>query len=71
MNIFDEIDDSLERYKNTPNHATISKQVIKCGRPNCTKCPHGDYWFAYWRENGKVKSKYIGKHNPELIPIGR
>jgi len=23
-------------------------------------CPHGPYYYAYWKENGKLKKKYIG-----------
>lgn len=38
-------------------------EPVKCGKPGCTKCPHGPYWYAYWREDGKVRSRYIG---PEL-----
>jgi hypothetical protein len=22
--------------------------------------PHGPYYYAYWKENGKLKKKYIG-----------
>lgn len=42
---------------------------VKCGKKKC-KCArgelHGPYWYAYWREGKRVKSKYIGK---ELRPI--
>ncbi|MCU0552683.1 MAG: hypothetical protein MUC48_25415 [Leptolyngbya sp. Prado105] len=40
---------------------------VRCGKPNC-KCVgenaelHGPYWYAYWREDGKLKSRYIGKN---------
>jgi len=39
---------------------------VRCGKPTC-KCMgknaqlHGPYWYAYWREKGKLKSRYIGK----------
>lgn len=39
---------------------TYQLEFVKCGK-NCKKCPHGPYWYAYWSENGKTKSKYIGK----------
>jgi hypothetical protein len=42
---------------------TYRLESVKCGKPGCTKCPHGPYWYAYWREDGKVRSRYIG---PEL-----
>lgn len=25
---------------------------------------NGPYWYAYWRENGKLRKKYIGKERP-------
>lgn len=45
---------------------TYRLESVKCGKPGCTKCPHGPYWYAYYREEGKVRSRYIG---PEL-PAG-
>lgn len=42
---------------------TYRLESVKCGKPGCTKCPHGPYWYAYYREEGRVKSRYIG---PEL-----
>ena len=27
----------------------------------CTRCPHGPYWYAYWWEEGKRRSRYVGK----------
>ena len=37
------------------------QQDVRCGKPTCTRCPHGPYWYAYWREGDKVRSRYIGK----------
>ena len=39
----------------------IRSQKVKCGKSNCTRCPHGPYWYAYWWEDGKRRSKYLGK----------
>jgi hypothetical protein len=39
-------------------------ETVKCGKPGCTSCPHGPYWYAYYREEGKLKSRYIGKQRP-------
>ena len=25
---------------------------------------HGPYWYAYWREGGRVRSRYLGKTSP-------
>jgi len=40
---------------------TYRLEKVKCGKPECKKCPHGPYWYAYFFLNGKTKSKYIGK----------
>src|SRR2546429_1142013 len=41
---------------------------IRCGKENC-KCikgsGHGPYWYAFWSEQGKTRSKYIGKKRPQ------
>lgn len=34
---------------------------IKCGKQECKKCPHDGYLYKVKKENGKTKSKYIGK----------
>jgi hypothetical protein len=43
---------------------TIRKEYVKCGNPYCYRCKHGPYYYAYWKENGKLKKKYIGLYNP-------
>ena len=46
------------------NHRTYRQVSIRCGKDNC-KCSegsgHGPYWYAYWSEEGRTKSRYIGK----------
>lgn len=42
------------------------QEHVRCGKERCTRCPHGPYWYAYWREGGRVRSRYIGKHPPEI-----
>ena len=46
-----------------PTEANVSlrQQMVRCGKANCTQCPHGPYWYAYWWEDGKRRSKYVGK----------
>lgn len=39
---------------------TFRLERVSCGK-NCKGCPHGPYWYGYWREGGKTRSKYIGK----------
>lgn len=46
--------------KDEPN-VSLRKQMVRCGKPGCTKCPHGPYWYAYWTEDGKRRSRYIGR----------
>ncbi|MDQ3953852.1 MAG: hypothetical protein M3279_12965 [Actinomycetota bacterium] len=43
---------------------TYRLESVRCGKPGCTTCPHGPYWYAYYREDGKVKSRYIGAELP-------
>lgn len=40
---------------------SLRRQMVRCGKQGCTKCPHGPYWYAYWTEDGKRKSRYIGR----------
>lgn len=49
---------------------TYRQEHVRCGRENCGRCPHGPYWYAYWREDGKVRSRYIGKQAPAGPPPG-
>ena len=39
----------------------LRAQHVKCGKSNCTRCPHGPYWYAYWWEDGRRRSRYVGK----------
>jgi hypothetical protein len=43
---------------------TYRQERVRCGRAGCTRCPHGPYWYAYWREDGRLRSRYIGKDRP-------
>ena len=48
-----------------PGKVTYRQERVRCGRTNCTRCPHGPYWYAYWREDGRLRSRYIGRELPE------
>lgn len=51
---------SKQNCKDVPSNAIIKEEHIKCGK-SCLMCPHGPYYYAYWREEkGKLKKKYIG-----------
>ena len=41
---------------------TYRLEEVKCGKPGCQSCPHGPYWYAYYREGNRLRSHYIGKH---------
>lgn len=49
---------------------TYRLERVNCGKERCKKCKkapsHGPYWYGYWREGGKLKSKYIGKELKDL-----
>jgi len=42
---------------------TVNYQLerVTCGKSTCKKCPHGPYWYAYFRDPGGRKvSRYVG-----------
>jgi hypothetical protein len=39
----------------------LRARLVRCGKSNCTHCPHGPYWYAYWTEDGRRRSRYVGK----------
>ncbi len=45
----------------TTGSITYRLEKVSCGK-NCKGCPHGPYWYGYWREDGKTRSKYVGKN---------
>lgn len=38
---------------------TYRSQLVRCGK-ECSACPHGPYWYAFWKEDGRSRSQYIG-----------
>jgi hypothetical protein len=50
---------------------TYQREKRRCNRTGC-RCMagevadvgHGPYWYAYWKEQGKVRSQYVGKQAP-------
>lgn len=62
-----------------PKNATIRYEYVRCGNPDCKKCnnvgnedndqkhtSHGPYLYAYWKENKKLKKRYLGKSWEDL-----
>lgn len=47
-----------------PGRVSYRLERVRCGKAGCTKCPHGPYWYAYWREGDRVRSRYIGRRLP-------
>ncbi|HEY8285561.1 MAG TPA: DUF6788 family protein [Chloroflexota bacterium] len=55
---------------------TYTQQYRRCGKPSCRLCAdggrgHGPYWYAYWREEGRIRSRYLGKLPPPGVTIPR
>ncbi|MBI5178162.1 MAG: hypothetical protein HZA04_02775 [Nitrospinae bacterium] len=44
------------------DHAVVVvRKFVKCGKPTCSKCPHGPYYYSAQRTGrGKTKWKYLG-----------
>jgi predicted ATPase/DNA-binding SARP family transcriptional activator/Tfp pilus assembly protein PilF len=54
-------------------HVVYSQQFRRCNKPDCHTCRgngpgHGPYWYAYWREDGRRCSRYLGKERPVEAP---
>lgn len=47
-----------------PETLRYRQEHVRCGKPGCTACPHGPYWYAYWREDGRTRKRYVGRHLP-------
>jgi hypothetical protein len=58
------IDDEPPTAARRSPRVTYRQQAVRCGKKGCTSCPHGPYWYAYWREDGRMRSKYVGKDLP-------
>jgi hypothetical protein len=44
-----------------PLNATIMQEFIRCGNPDCQNS-HGPYLYAYWKQDKKLKKRYVGKN---------
>lgn len=44
---------------------TYRLEPVTCGKRGCRSCPHGPYWYAYYREGGTLHKRYIGRHGPD------
>jgi hypothetical protein len=57
---------SIRNSKNIPSNTTIRQEYVKCGKWDCPRCEHGPYYYAYSKENGKLRKKYIGEYRPSM-----
>src|SRR5919108_2265827 len=48
----------------TVRKVTYRQEHVRCGRDNCTRCPHGPYWYAYWRGGGRPPSPRLCQGSP-------
>jgi hypothetical protein len=44
-----------------PLNATIRQEYVTCGNPDCQN-QHGPYLYAYWKQDKKLKKRYVGKN---------
>lgn len=51
--------EDLARYKG--RGFTLILRKVACGKPNCTKCPHGPYWYYCYARRGKPVTVYVGR----------
>jgi hypothetical protein len=47
-----------------PPSLTYRREWVRCGKTHCGGCPHGPYWYAYWRQDGRRRKSYVGRHLP-------
>lgn len=49
---------------------TIQLEEVMCGK-DCRGCPHGPYYYGYFRQGGKLRSVYIGKKLARASEVSR
>jgi hypothetical protein len=43
-----------------PHALTYQLRFVLCGKRACRKL-HGPYWYAYFKKNGRTRTRYIGR----------
>jgi hypothetical protein len=55
---------AVVKERKTPT-GTYRLELVKCGKDHCKVCrggpAHGPYWYMYWKQKGRTRSKYVGK----------
>jgi hypothetical protein len=49
-----------------PPNATLRQEYVKCGDPDCQNS-HGPYLYAYWKQDKKLKKRYVGKNFEHFV----
>jgi hypothetical protein len=55
------VDGVPEGEPDLPPTLTYRQEHVRCGKRGCATCPHGPYWYAYWKEEGRTRKRYIGR----------
>ncbi|MFO7960040.1 MAG: hypothetical protein R6U94_03725 [Nitriliruptoraceae bacterium] len=55
------VDGPPEGEPGLPPTLTYRQEHVRCGKDGCATCPHGPYWYAYWKEEGRTRKRYIGR----------
>lgn len=54
---------------------TYQLELVRCGKERCRACgrgyAHGPYWYAYRKEGGRLRKRYVGKELPAEAKRGR
>jgi hypothetical protein len=43
---------------------TFRAEYVRCSKEGCGTCPHGPYWYGYYKFKNKVHKRYFGKRDP-------
>jgi len=58
------VDGQPEQEPALPRTLSYRQELVRCGKEHCRRCPHGPYWYGYWKEDGRTRKCYIGRHLP-------
>lgn len=68
-------DPALLHVVDRPDGVTYRQLLIRCGKDPCTCIKglgHGPYWYACWHDNGRTRTRYVGKTFKEIkVPAAR
>lgn len=49
----------------SPDGMCFQLELVRCGKSDCSSCPHGPYWYVYWKQGARTRSAYIGRELDE------